>query len=92
MALTTMQSRNERPISPVFRLLDGLSEPAWRKLLVTGNNEFRQVYESWHRGIEIARKGNRPGDIMVLAEETPTWALRLEARRIAGTALMQLNQ
>ncbi|MBK7565878.1 MAG: tetratricopeptide repeat protein [Propionivibrio sp.] len=92
MALATMQSRNERPISPVFRLLDGLSEPAWRKLLVTGNNEFRQVYESWHRRIEIARKGNRPGDIMVLAEETPTWALRLEARRMAGTALMQLNQ
>ena len=92
MALATMQSRNERPISPVFRLLDGLSEPAWRKLLVTGNNEFRQVYESWHRRIEIARKGNRPGDIMVLAEETPTWALRLEARRMAGKALMQLHQ
>ena len=35
MALATMQSRNERPISPVFRLLDGLSEPAWRKLLLT---------------------------------------------------------
>lgn len=92
MALATMQSRNERPISPVFRLLDGLSEPAWRKLLVTGNNEFRQIYGTWRQRIEVARKANHPGNIMVLAEETPTWALRLEARRMAGTALMQLNQ
>lgn len=91
MATATMESRHGRPISPVFQLLGGLDEPAWRKLLLTGTNEFRQVYESWRRRIEIARKRNRPGDIMVLAEETPTWALRLEARRMAGKALMQLN-
>lgn len=92
MALATTQSRHGRPISPVFQLLDGLNEPAWRKLLLTGNNEFRQVYEIWRQRIELARKANHPGNIMVLAEETPTWALRLEARRMAGKALMQLNQ
>ncbi|MBL8413907.1 MAG: tetratricopeptide repeat protein [Propionivibrio sp.] len=92
MALATMESWHGRAISPVFQLLDGLSEPAWRSLLLTGNNEFRAVYETWRRRIELARKGQRPGDIMVLAEETPTWALRSEARRMAGKALMQLRQ
>jgi len=92
MALATMESWHGRPISPVFQLLDGLREPAWRDLLLTGNNEFRDAYESWCRRITVARKGNRPGDIMVLADETPTWALRLEARRMAGKALLQLRQ
>lgn len=92
MALATMESWRGRPISPVFQLLDGLGEPSWRKLLLTGNNEFRDAYEVWRRRIEVARKGNRPGDVMLLAEETPTWALRLEARRLAGKALMQLRQ
>lgn len=92
MALATMESWLGRAISPVFQLLDGLSEPAWRSLLLTGNNEFRAVYESWRQRIELARKRQRPGDIMVLAEETPTWALRSEARRLAGKALMQLRQ
>jgi tetratricopeptide (TPR) repeat protein len=92
MAQATMESWHGRPISPVFQLLDGLREPAWRDLLLTGNNEFRDAYETWCRRITVARKGNRPGDIMLLAEETPTWALRLEARRMAGQALLQLRQ
>jgi tetratricopeptide (TPR) repeat protein len=92
MALATIETWHGQAISPVFQLLGGLSEPAWRSLLLTGNNDFRAVYETWHQRIELAREGQRPGDIMVLAEETPTWALRLEARRIAGKALMQLRQ
>ncbi len=92
MARATMESWHGRPISPVFHLLDGLQEPAWRQLLLTGHNEFRDAYEQWHRRVELARKGNRAGDILVLAEETPTWALRLEARRKAGKALMKLKQ
>lgn len=34
----------------------------------------------------------RDNEIMVLAEETRTWALRWEARRLAGKNLMQLRQ
>jgi tetratricopeptide (TPR) repeat protein len=92
MALATMESWHGRPISPVFHLLDGLQEPAWRQLLLSGHNEFRDAYENWHRRIELARKGNRAGDILLLADETPTWALRLEARRMAGKALLKLKQ
>lgn len=92
MALATMQSWHGRPSSPVYHLLRDLREPPWRDLLLTGDNEFRAAYEAWHRRVEVARKRNRPGDVLVLAEETPTWAMRLEARRAAGRALMKLRQ
>lgn len=92
MALATVEARRGRPISPVFQLLDGLDEPSWRTLLLAGNNEFREIYAAWRQRIEVARKANHPGNIMVLAEETPTWALRLEARRLAGKALARLRQ
>jgi tetratricopeptide (TPR) repeat protein len=92
MARATLESWHGRPISPVYQLLGDLREPPWRDLLLTGDNEFRAAYETWHQRIEVARKGNRPGDVMVLAEEVPTWTLRLEARRAAGKALMKLGQ
>lgn len=92
MAQATVTAWHGRKISPVFNLLDGLPEPDWQSLLLTGKNEFRAVYEEWRRRIEVARKGNRPGDVMVLAEEAPTWALRLEGRRLAGKALVKLKQ
>jgi tetratricopeptide (TPR) repeat protein len=42
--------------------------------------------------IDIARKGNRPGDILVLAEEAPNIGFRIEAYRSAGNALRSLGQ
>lgn len=92
MAQATMESWHGRPISPVYQLLSDLREPPWRDLLLTGDNEFRAAYETWHQRIEVARKRNLPGDVLTLAEETPTWTLRLEARRAAGKALMKLGQ
>ncbi|KAF0100684.1 MAG: hypothetical protein FD187_1603 [bacterium] len=92
MARATMESWHGRPISPVYHLLRDLREPPWRDLLLAGDNEFRAAYEGWHRRMEVARKRNRPGDVLVLAEETPIWALRLEARRAAGKALLKLRQ
>ncbi|HRH79900.1 MAG TPA: TRAFs-binding domain-containing protein [Thiobacillaceae bacterium] len=92
MARATLSAWHGRKISPVFSLLDGLEEPDWRSLLLTGDNEFRAGYEVWRRHIEVARKGNLPGDVMLLAEEAPTWALRREGRRLAGKALLKLKQ
>jgi tetratricopeptide (TPR) repeat protein len=92
MARATMESWHGRAISPVYHLLRDLREPPWRDLLLAGDNEFRAAYEDWHRRMEVARKRNRPGDVLVLAEETPIWALRLEARRAAGKALLKLRQ
>lgn len=92
MARATVESWHGRAISPVFHLLDGLEEPEWRRLLLSGHNEFRDAYEQWRRRVELARKCNRAGDVLLLADETPTWALRKEARHMAGKALMKLGQ
>ena len=92
MARATMKSWQGRRISPVFNLLEGLQEPDWRAMLLSGHNEFRDSYAAWRQRMEVARKGNRPGDVLVLAEETPTWALRLEALHCAGKALVKIEQ
>ena len=63
-----------------------------RKLLLAERNEFSDAYESWASRMEIARQKNRPGDILVLADETPIRALHLEAKRAAGNALLKLRQ
>jgi tetratricopeptide (TPR) repeat protein len=61
-------------------------------LLLAERNEFSDAYESWASRMEIARQKNRPGDILVLADETPIRALHLEAKRAAGNALLKLRQ
>jgi len=92
MARATLEAPTARPVSPVYALLDHLREPAWRELLLTERNEFSQAYEAWRSRMEIARQKNRPGDILVLADETPTRALWLEAKRAAATSLLKLRQ
>jgi len=59
---------------------------------VDGAKEFWEEQEAWESRIEIARRKERPGDIMVLAKEMPTRVLRLEAHRVAGKALVKLLQ
>jgi tetratricopeptide (TPR) repeat protein len=91
-ATETMNSWHGRKISPVYQLLRYLQEPEWKKLRVDEAQEFWEVQEAWESRIEIARRKDRPGDIMVLAEEMPTRVLRLEAHRAAGKALVKLLQ
>jgi tetratricopeptide (TPR) repeat protein len=87
-ATETMESWYERKISPVYHLLPSLKEPHFMLLQVEGAKQFW----SWAMRIEIAKKGNRPGDILVLAEEAPNIGLRVEAYRSAGNALRSLGQ
>jgi tetratricopeptide (TPR) repeat protein len=42
--------------------------------------------------IEVARKRQKPGDILVYAEEAPTRVFRVEAFQTAGKALLSLGQ
>ncbi len=91
MAAATLDASSARKVSPVYTLLEHLREPQWRDLLLSEDNEFSQAYDRWHSRMEVARKKNQPGDILVLAEETPTQALRLEARRAAGECLIRLR-
>ena len=88
----TMQSWHGWKVSPVYQLVPYLREPDWKSLQVADATEFWQTYDDWRDRVEIARRRTRPGDILVLTEETPTWMLRLEARRMAGHALLKLGQ
>ncbi len=91
MVRATMETSTRRKVSPVFLLIPNLEQPEWRNLLLTERNEFSEAYETWASRMEVARQKNRPGDILVLADETPIRALRLEASRAAGNALLKLK-
>jgi tetratricopeptide (TPR) repeat protein len=78
-------------VSPVYDLLTFLKEPDWKSLRVAGIKEFWDSYKEWADRVEVARERNRPGNILVLADEAPTWVLRLEAYHTAGKALLSLG-
>ena len=92
MAKSTMESWHGRKVSPVYHLLRYLREPDWKSLRVDEAKEFWEKQEAWERYIELARKRNRPGDILVLANEAPNQTLQLEAYKTAGKALYRLGQ
>lgn len=78
--------------SPVYALMPQLKEPDWRSLSVKDATGFWRTYDAWHDRVEVARRGNRVGDILILADEMPIWVFRNEAHRVAGAALIKLNQ
>jgi tetratricopeptide (TPR) repeat protein len=90
-ASETMKAWHGLKVSPVYNSLPYLHEPGWKHLKVADANEFWEAYDNWRDRIEVARRRNRAGDILVLSEETPTWVLRMEARRLAGKALLKLG-
>lgn len=88
----TLGAWRGRRASPVYQLLPSLREPDWKTLKVGDVNEFWQGLEEWQSRVEIARRKQRPGDILVLAEETPNSVLEFEALRTAADALLRLNR
>lgn len=92
MARSTLESWFGHRVSPVFQLLPQLQEGDWRAMLMNGENRFSAGLKEWQLRMSTARRKCLPGDVLVLAGETPTFALRLEARRAAGNCLLQLKQ
>jgi tetratricopeptide (TPR) repeat protein len=92
VATQTINAWYGRKVSPVYHLLPYLDEPDWKSLRIEEAREFWEQYENWAERIEIARRGNRPGDILVLAGEAPTRVFHLEALQKAGRALLSLGQ
>jgi tetratricopeptide (TPR) repeat protein len=88
----TLSSWRGRPTSPVYEQLPNLKEPDWKTLKVGNINEFWQALERWQSHVEIGRRKDRPGDIVLLAEETPNRVLELDALRTAAKALIRLNR
>ena len=55
--------------------------------------KFEEKEKQWERRVQAALKKNRPGDILVLADEAPpVQALKLDAYRKAGKALWEFGQ
>jgi tetratricopeptide (TPR) repeat protein len=90
--LATMAAWKGRKASPVYAQLPNLKEPDWKTLKVGEVNELWEALEAWQERIGVARKRQRPGDILLLAEETPNRSLELEALRTAAKALIDLNR
>lgn len=81
-----------RKISPVYHLLHYLKEPDWKSLHIDDAEEFWEKFDAWESLIEIAQMSQKPGDILVLADEVPISFLRIEAYRTAGNALLKLGR
>ena len=92
MARATLDASSRRKVSPVHALLPHLQEPEWRSLLMGRDNEFGEAHERWQIRMDVARKRNRAGDLLVLADEAPARALWIEAKRAAGQSLQELRQ
>jgi tetratricopeptide (TPR) repeat protein len=92
MAKATLESWHGRKISPVYVLVPNLQEPDWKALKVGDAMEFWQAHDAWGKQLDRARRGRKPGDILVLADETPVVALRAEAFFAAGEALRKLER
>ncbi len=88
----TLGAWRGRKGSPVYQQLPNLIEPDWKSLKVGDVNQFWQALDDWRSRIEIARRKQRPGDILLLADETPNRVLELEAVRGAADALIKLNR
>ena len=92
MVLATLGAWRGRRISPVYHLLPNLQEPNWRTLRVGDVNEYWEKLADWEQRVAIAVKNDRPGDVLLLAEEPPTRVLQCEALRTAGCALVRLGR
>jgi tetratricopeptide (TPR) repeat protein len=88
----TLGAWRGRRASPVYQQLPNLKEPDWKSLKVGDLNEFWQGLEAWQSRVEVAHRQQRPGDILVLAEETPNSVLEFEALRMAAESLQRLNR
>lgn len=88
----TLGAWRGRNASPVYAQLPNLREPDWKTLKVGEINEFWQELETWQGRVRVAQGKQRPGDILVLANETPNRTLEFEALRTAGKALLDLGR
>ena len=86
--VATLGAWRGRRASPVYQQLPNLREPVWKTIKVGDVNEYCQGLATWQTRVNVALGKQRPGDILVLAEETPNSILEFEALRTAGDALL----
>ena len=92
MVTATMDAWHGRKISPVYSLMPNLQEPDWKSLRIGDAREFWERHEAWEQRIDLARTTGRIGDLLVLANEAPIAAFRIDAWIIAGKALRRAGR
>jgi tetratricopeptide (TPR) repeat protein len=90
--VATLGAWRGRRASPVYQQIPSLREPDWKTLKVGDINEYWQALDAWRTRIDVARQKQRPGDILILADETPNSLLEFEALRTAADALLRMNR
>ena len=91
MARATWKSDHNRIHSPIFNLLDGLSEPDRKTLRTPLAVGYWDEYNNWQQRVAIAQRQDRIGDILLLTEEVSNPLIKTEAIAKAGTALRNLG-
>lgn len=92
MAKATMDAWHDRKVSPVYSLLQNLQEPDWKSLRIGAAREFWERHDAWQGRIDLARQTQRIGDLLVLANEAPIAAFRVDAWITAGKALRRAGR
>jgi tetratricopeptide (TPR) repeat protein len=78
--------------SPIFNLLDGLTEPDRRALQTPLATGFWNEYKEWKERITVAQRQKRIGDILLLTEELQNPLIKEDAIAEAGLALKNLGR
>ena len=91
IARATWESDRNRIHSPIFNLLDGLSEPERKSLRTPLAIGYWDEYNNWQKRVAIAERQDRIGDILLLTEEVRNPLIKTEAIAKAGQALRNLG-
>ena len=92
MISATLTAWHGRKISPVYQLLPQLQAPQWKNLRIGEAKAFWQSHDAWVAQLQLARKRNDIGGLLVLADEAPVVAFRAEAYQTVGIALRKAER
>ena len=92
VCIDTWKSDQNAVHSPVYRLLNGLSEPDRTELRTPLATGFWEEYNEWKQRVTVAQRRHRIGDIMLLTEEITNPVIKQEALNEAGKALQNMGR
>ncbi len=92
MVKATMGAWHGHKVSPVYHLIPNLQEPDWKSLKIGEARKFWEPHEAWEGRIDLARRNGRIADLLVLANEAPIAAFRVDAWIAAGKALRKAGR
>jgi tetratricopeptide (TPR) repeat protein len=91
VAQATYASDIDRVHSPIFNLLDGLSEPDRKELRTPLATGYWREYREWQQRVDIARRQGQIGDVLLLTEEVRNPLIREQVITEAAKALSGLG-